>query len=226
MSVTRRVLAVIALSVSLPLHAAAQVVEPLGGQFELAIGAQWLGPTSIGTRDATLTTGGGGTFNLFKTSSSFVGTGGFDARLGVRLRPRLDVEAFGSYARPAIETAITNDVENAPSTRASESVKQYAVGGGIVWYVPRIQSRRLRPFVIAAGAYVRQLHEGDTLAVNGGAVDLGGGVKYELYSRRVGRLHSAGLRADARLQTNVHGVTFTDGAHYRPVLTASAFLRY
>ncbi len=204
----------------------AQAAQPLPGRFELAIGAQWIGPSSLGAKDATLTMGTGTPFTLFKTSSSFGGAPGFEARLGVRVRPQLEGELFGSYAKPAIDTVVTNDAENAMATTASESVKQFVVGGGVLWFVPRVQSPRLRPFVIGGAAYVRQLHEADTLAANGMSIDVGGGAKYVLYSRRTGRLRSAGLRADARLQTSIYGVSFTDGAHYRAVVTGSAFFRY
>src|SRR3954470_2051754 len=204
----------------------AQSVEPLRGRFEVAVGAQWLGSVSLGSENATLTTSAGTPFTLFRTESAFGNALGLEGRLAVRVRPDWDAEAFGAYAAPAINTLITADAEGAASTTASESVKRFAIGGGVLWYVPRIQSARLHPFVLGSGAYVRELHEANMLAANGASIDAGGGVKYVLYARRTGRLRMAGLRGDARFETNVRGVAFAEGTRFRPVLTGSAFFRY
>jgi hypothetical protein len=220
--------AVAALLVVIAAQAAvsAQSVEPPGGRFEVAVGAQWLGSASLGSKDATLTTSAGTPYTLFRTESAFGNALGLEGRLAVRVRPSWEAEAFGAYAEPAINTVITADAEGAASTTASESVKRFAVGGGVLWYLPRVQSARLRPFVLGSGAYVRELHEANMLAANGASIDAGGGVKYVLYARRTGRLRTAGLRGDARLETNIRGVAFSEGTRFRPVLTASAFFRY
>jgi hypothetical protein len=218
--------AVLLVVIAAPAAVSAQSVEPVPGRFEVAVGAQWLGSASLGSQDATLTTSAGSGFTLFKTESAFGNALGLEGRLAVRVRPGWEAEAFGAYAAPAINTLITADAEGATSTTASESVKRFAIGGGVLWYLPRLQSARLRPFVLGSGAYVRELHDANMLAANGASIDAGGGVKYVLYTRPTGRLRTAGLRGDARLEANIRGVAFAEGTRFRPVLTASAFFRY
>ena len=212
--------------IAAPAAVSAQSAEPLRGRFEVAVGAQWLGPVSLGSQNATLTTSVGSPFTLFRTESSFGNALGLEGRLAIRVRPDWEAEVFGAYAAPAINTVITADAEGAPSTTASESVTRFVVGGGVLWYVPRVQSARLRPFVLGSGAWVRELHDANVLGANGVAIDAGGGVKWVLYARRTGRLRTAGLRGDARFETNIHGIAFAEGTRFRPVLTASAFFRY
>jgi len=197
----------------------------LAGRYEVAVGGQWLGASSLGTQNAALTMGSGTALNLFQTTSTFGGTLGLEARVARRLTPRVDLEAFGGVARPAIETSVTNDFENAAPVTASDTVKQFAIGGGLLWYPPvHVRATRVHPFVLGGAAYLRQLHESDTLAANGAEFDGGGGVKIILRSR-ASRLRTVGVRADARLAVSTRGVAFASGAIVRPVLTAELFFR-
>ena len=90
---------------------------------------------------------------------------------------------------------------------------------------------RLRPFVIGSVAYLRQLHDSDTLAVNGQLFEVGGGVKYALITRPVvprakTRLHALGVRVDARLQARRRGAAFDADVHYGPAAGAALFFRF
>jgi len=145
---------------------------------------------------------------------------------------QLEVEAYGSFGMPTLETSVTADLEDAPSVKASETIKQYVVGGAALWYLKtRFNSPRLRPFVMGSAAYVRQLHDSDTLAVTGQLFEGGGGVKYTLVSRPVvagskTKLHVVGVRAEGRLQARRHGAAFDGAVHYGPAASAALFFRF
>jgi hypothetical protein len=206
--------------------AAAQSADPLPGRIELAIGVQRVGEAAFGSRDANLTTATGSTLRLFRTTTTMRSASGIEGRVGVRVMRSFDVEAFGAYAKPVLETAIADDFEGATATTAAETIRQFVVGGGVLFYLPRLQSPRLRPFVEGSAAYLRQLHESDTLGVNGRVYEAGMGVKYLVVSHGSGKLNAIGVRADARVQARVRGVAFDEAAHYQPAFTASAFFRF
>jgi hypothetical protein len=209
--------------------ACAQAGAPSVPRFEAAAGAQFVGSSALGSREANLTTPTSGTLRLFTTTSTLRPAAGFEGRLGIRLSRQLDVEAFGAYAKPALRTRIANDLENAATTDASETVKQYVVGGGLLWYLSRKGESGVRPFVMGGGAFLRQLHNADTYAVNGGQFEFGAGVKYPLAtarSKRTNHVKTFGIRADGRVQMRMDGATFDGNAHYGPALSAMAFLRF
>jgi hypothetical protein len=107
-------------------------------------------------------------------------------------------------------------------------MRQYIVGGDALWYLDvGRRSPRLRPYLAGGVAYLRQLHEGDTLAVTGRMIDFGGGVKYLFGARPAkSRIRTFGLRGDARLVATTKGVGFTDKARYAPSVGASLFVRF
>ena len=200
------------------------------GRYEAAVGVEWLAPSSLGTRAASLTTSAGAPLTLFNTSTRMTAAAGLEARLAYHLRRQIDVEAFGAFAKPSLDTTISNDFEGAAGTNATDTLKQYVIGGSVVFYLPdRFDRGSLRPFVIGSAAYVRQLHNADTLAVNGQQYEAGVGVKYPLRVRRdskTGRLRTFGIRAEARVRARIRGVEFDDRLHFGPALTASAFYRF
>jgi len=207
----------------------AQTGAPSPPRFEAAAGAQFVGSSSLGSREANLTTSTAGTLRLFSTSSTLRPAAGFEGRLGIRVSRSFDVEAFGAYAKPSLQTHIANDLENAPATDASEAVKQYVVGGSALWYLPRKGEPALRLFVIGGAAFLRQLHNGNTYAVNGRQFEFGAGVKYPLAtarSKKSNRVRTFGIRADGRVQVRVDGATFDGNAHSGPALSAMAFIRF
>jgi hypothetical protein len=207
----------------------AQTAMPSPPRFEPAAGAQFVGSSSLGSREANLTTAAGGTLRLFTTSSTLRPAAGFEGRLGIRVSRQLDVEAFGAYAKPALRTRITNDLESAGTTDANETVKQYVVGGSALWYLSRKNESALRLFVMGGAAFLRQLHNDDTYAVNGRQFEFGAGVKVPLAttrSKRGNHLRVFGIRADGRVQVRVDGATFDGDAHYGPALSAMAFIRF
>lgn len=209
--------------------ASAQSVNAVPGRLELDAGIVWTGGQPLGTRDATLTTGTGSTLRLFSSTSDLQATSGFEGRVGVRVARTVDAHVSMSYAKPQLTTRVTNDLENSTGATASESVQQYLVGGGIDWYVAsRRSGSRIRPFIGAGAAYLRQLHEGATLVATGQSYDFGGGVKV-LLAARTGprqRMRAAGVRLDGRVIVRTNAITFDGRRSIAPAAAASLFVRF
>lgn len=205
--------------------ASAQTVP--AGRLELGGGVIWIGSASVGSSDAAESTPSGGLSPIFKTSSTLNGAGGLRIHAGFRLTRSIDLEALASFSKPTLETAATGDIENAPNVTASETVKQYIIGGGVLWYVPvKSMSSRLRPFVGGHAAYLRQLHESDTLAVTGQSYEIGGGVKYFVPVQRRSRVKGYGVRGDAGVAARRNGVFFDTTTRFAPTVAGSIFIRF
>lgn len=202
------------------------VAQEAAGRLELAAGLAWRGGVSLGQRDALETANGGGTYRLFSSATDIGSAPGVEARLGVALSPRIDVEAFASYARPALRTALTGDVEGAASITASETLEQIVVGGGVVVALRSRIGRRLVPFAAVNAGLLRELHQGQTLIDNGKTIDAGAGVKLYLRSRPGGAVKAAGVRLDARVAARTGGVAFDNTWHLSPSASASLFVRF
>jgi hypothetical protein len=208
---------------------AQQAVRAVPGRLELDAGIVWTGAQALGTRDATLTTGTGSTLHLFSSTSDLLAATGFEGRVAVKVARTLDAYASMSYAKPELTTRVTSDIENSTGATVSESVRQYLVGGGIVWYVaPRRVSSRIRPFIGAGAAYLRQLHEGATLVETGQSYDVGGGVKVLFAARTRPRqlVKATGVRLEARAIVRTKGITFDGRRSIAPAAAASFFVRF
>lgn len=208
-----------------PIAASAQVGPP--GRVEISAGLTSLGEMGLGTADASLTTPGGTGLVLFRTSTSLERSAGLDVRIGAHAWRNLDAEAFASFSHPRLATTVANDIENADTVTASETIEQYVIGAGALWYLTApVHTARFKPFVAGSVAYLRQLHAANTLAVTGRVIDGGVGAKYLLLSRATGRLNSVGLRGDARLAARSKGVAFDGDVRYGAALTISLFARF
>lgn len=203
---------------------------PAAGRFELGGGVVWLGGSTLGQRDATETTAAGSVSRLFSSSSREGGAPGLEAQVDIRVSRRFDAEAFASFAKPSLSVTVANDSEVAGSTTATETLKQYAVGGRVLWYVPSTGLQRTMPrarvFVSAGAAYLRQLHEGETLGVSGTLFDVGGGLKYMFRTRAGGHLKGTGLRGDFRVGAQRKGIAFDDSLRFAPSVGVSLFARF
>jgi hypothetical protein len=207
--------------------ASAQSGTAVPGRLELDGGILWMGTQALGSRDANLTTGTGSTLRLFSTTSDLLAVAGFEGRVAVKVTRALEAQASMSYAKPELRTHVSNDTENGASATASESVQQYIVGGGLLWYFPSNTSRpRLRLFVSAGAGYLRQLHEGATLVATGQSYDVGGGIKLLRGSRTRKRMKTLGIRLDARLVVRTKGIAFDGRRSIAPAAGASLFVRF
>jgi hypothetical protein len=196
------------------------------GRIEVGVGVDWMGHAALGTSDAAETTPAGTPSRLFSTSSDLSGAAGFHVYVGVRATRSLELEGFASRSKPTISTTISNDVEASASVTATESITQYAIGAGGLWALPFARgSSRLVPFVSGSAAYLRQLHEGDTLVVTGQAYRFGGGIKY-YFPAGSSLFKGYGLRGDVGVAVRVKGVNFDSSARYSPAAAGSVFVRF
>jgi hypothetical protein len=207
--------------------AAAQQMTAIPGRLELGAGVLWTGAQSLGSRDANLTTGTGSTLRLFTSASDLMAAAAFEARVAVKLTRMLDAEALASYGTPQLRTVVSHDTENSTDAVATETVKQYMVGGGVVWYLaPRRATAHVRPFVTAGASYLRQLHEAATVVTTGQTYYIGGGAKVLFASRPRKSLKTVGVRLDARAVVRTKGITFDGRRSLLPALGASLFVRF
>jgi hypothetical protein len=199
----------------------AQSAPGESARFEIGVGVSWNGQSSFGTRAANETTATGGALALFSTETSLSGAAGVEARFGVRLTRRIDVDAVAAYARPRLLAVVRSDSEaGAGPFTAAESIQQFAVGGAAVWRLAALQAHpKWTPFATAGVQYFRELHEGQLLVVAGPAYEAGGGVKYLPRSR-------VGIRADARAIVRTAAVNIDGRAHVSPAIAASLFIRF
>jgi hypothetical protein len=213
-------------------HASPAVAQTGGeaapGRIEVAAGPWWIGATSVGSRDATLTAADGSRFRLFSTSSELASASGAEVRVGARLARVLDAEVAASYMVPQLTTGITADTENGAPTTGFEAIKQITIEGAAVIYLPRRLGPHLVPFVTGGGGYLRQIHERQTFIQTGRVYHVGGGIKVPLVSRAAARtwVKQIGVRVDARALIRTAGVTLDDRAHVAPALGASLFARF
>jgi hypothetical protein len=199
--------------------------QAVAGAWEAAFGIAWIGTSPSGTIDATLTGPTGDRVRLFSTSTELASTPALDARFGRRITRVIQGEVSASYARPELQTKLSADAEGGPDAVASESLRQIAILGGVVAWLPRFAS--VRPFVAGGGGYLRELHEGDTLAQGGGAYYAGGGIAIALgESSRPRKVKAVGVRVDGRALFRSGPLAIDGQTHAAPALTASLFARF
>jgi hypothetical protein len=190
--------------------------------FELTASVLWFAPSSLGVRDANMTsnTPSGSSYRLFTASGDFESAAGVEVRTGYRLTKRLAIEGGATFSRPGITYTITNDVES-PSTftAPAETMSQLFVDASLVAYLSSrgLAGGRLRPFVEAGGGFLQQFHQqGSALsgyfATDSGQVyHVGGGARYSLRRTKSGAVTGYGLRFDARYYIGNGGFSFDGG---------------
>ena len=200
---------------------------PAGSRVDISVGAGFLGGSSLGDADAVLRGPGGGSFELFGTSSRMTGSVPVDVRVGFPLTPRYAIEVRGVWARPELQTAIAGDVEGAPALTVAERVDLYSLDVGLLVTFSESRPRVIAPFLSGGVGMVGAVHEGLTLLEKGVIYRGGGGVKYPLTPVRTGRrLKGIGLRADAALVIMTGGVVSGSGATRQVVASGSVYLAF
>jgi hypothetical protein len=191
--------------------------------FELSVSVVVLGPSSLGSSSATLTpnqTGSAPPYTFFATSGQLQTAPGADVRVGYTVTREVAVEGGMTYSRPGVSLNVSQDAENAAGfSETAEHLSQYSFDAAVRVHIKPLEFRRGRgrPFVAASVAYLRQLHEGHTVADTGTLYSFGGGTTYLLQARRVRLLpglvmQGLGIRADVRANVATDGFTF-DGRH-------------
>lgn len=212
------------------LQAPAAFAQPAGPprtRFEVGIVSLWIGQQPLGTKTATETTGAGSTLSLFSSSSELASASGVAGRIGVRVTRSFVAEAEASYLKPQLRIAISGDAEGAAAVTATETIQQFTIGGGVLWYLPnRGWTPRVAPFAMAGGGYLRQLHDQATLVETGRFYQFGGGATYLLVSGRHFHTKGIGARVDVRALIRSRGVAFDGGGHTSPAFGVSAFVRF
>ncbi len=198
------------------------------GRFEVAAGALWGAPVSMGSADATETTGNGMPFRLFSSESSLGSAVGPEARIGVRVGRGLQLEGSASHAKPTRRTRIRWDAEGIPDVTLAETVNRWTIDGALVTSLARWRfGTRTVPFLSVGAGYFRELHEGEALVETGVTYQGGGGVNITL-TQRTGaqRLKSAGVRVGARAVVRPGGGILEDPVRVAPIADVSLYLRY
>jgi hypothetical protein len=196
------------------------------GRVELGGGARWIGSTWFGEVAASETMFGGGTRDLFLSSTNLDQSTGVETWIGVRLTSLLQVEGAVALNRTDLTTHVSADVEGATDTSATEPVTQYAFEGGVLMQFTRWSHGKLAPFAAAGAAYLRQLHDGRTLLDTGHAYYVGGGVKYLLTSAGTGHIKATGLRGDVRAVFASTAIAPDDKLRAAPSVSGSFFVRF
>jgi len=186
-------------------------------------GAESLGVRTIEARAVAVGTATPPAFTLFRAESTLGHRVGGDLAIALPVTPTLAVEARGTVARPTLTTRLSGDSEGATGDASTERVTDVEIGGRVSWLVPAGPwPRRLRPFVAAGGAYVRQLHQDRILVETGSAwrADLGTHVWL-----RGGHRHglALGLTAEMGWHRRTGGITFDDGVRSAPAAAVRMF---
>lgn len=196
------------------------------GKLVVSGGTSWSGSYSIGDSSARLranATGQPGPFTLFTTSSSIEPLASLEGSVGYAVSRSLLVEARGSFSRPNIAVAISQDPEAPPQSIDGEKLHQVIVAGGVVWQLPYSLGSRVAPFVTTGAGLSRQLHEERTLVESGLIFYVGAGARYFIRGGdRTGR--SVGMRGDVRATWRSPGIDFEDKTRLFPTISISLFV--
>lgn len=193
----------------------------------ISLGGGWTGAEALGTVRAETRAIGLGTltpsaFPLFTADSTLEGSPRAELAVAVPVTRTLLVEMLGTVGRPTLSTAISRDAEGAPATTVTEDVDDYTVGARLLYEVPRIAiGDRARPYLLAGGAYLRQLHEDRVLVETGRVWTAGAGLRVWIAGARRGR--SLGVTTEVAWQWRTGGIAFTDGARGVPSLSLRLF---
>jgi hypothetical protein len=186
-------------------------------------GAYPVGDTTAGLRRNA--PGAPPPFTLLRAESELERRVGGELRVALALTRALAIEAGGSYAAPQLGVTISADPELAAGVALSERVSQYAVDVSAVYQLPLSIGRRVRPYALGGGGYLRQLHEGRVLVETGSTMHAGGGVQYWLRGGRADS-RSLGARGEIRYIRRVGAIEFEDKARSFPAVSILAFFTF
>lgn len=190
-------------------------------------GADWSGGYAIGSTTVQLRGNALGSnpppFTLLTASSEVGRATTVSLRVGITLTSRWLVEVGGSFGAPRVGVTISHDVEAGAQRLAGEQLKQYLIDSAVLWHLPVRLGTRVRPFVIAGGGYLRQLHEERTLVETGQVYYGGLGARYWLRGGTgVGR--ALGVRGDVRATVRRGGIDFEDRTRVFPTVAVHLFV--
>ena len=222
---TRRFIRPVLVAVALLVSAAQAGAQTPASFFELTTGVWWSAPMGFSTPDALEVDRNGEPSRLFAAESGVDGAFGIGAAAAFRLTDRWQIEAGAIYSRPALSVQLSDDIEDAESATAEEDLHRIQIDAGVLVRLGSAE-RRNQPFASAGVSYLRELHEGQTLADNGQAVFAGGGFKRVLRSKPDALVDVMGLRFEARLVVRTGGINLDDRTHVTAAAAAALFLRF
>ncbi|MFN7978791.1 MAG: hypothetical protein U0P30_11675 [Vicinamibacterales bacterium] len=190
-------------------------------------GSESLGARTIESRAVTVgtTTPAGVTF--VRTDSTLDRGIGGDLVVLLPVTTSLALELRGTAGRRTLTTRLSADIEGASGSAASEQVTDVEIGGRVSWLLPPGPwPRRLRPFIAAGGAYLRQLHEDRILVETGSAWRADLGTHLWLRRSRTGRGTALGATAELGWQWRSGGISLIDGARSSPAAAARLFVAF
>ncbi len=224
-------LAVAALAACAPALAQAQsgpALRPWRPVFDLAAG--WNGTSDLGrveatTRGTSVGTATAPAFRLFSTDSELGAAPAVAVSVVLPVSRRWAVAVRGAAARPTLATRISADAEGAPTVDATEEVADYAVDVSVLYHLPRLGGRRARPYLVAGGGYLRQLHEDNALVDTGRTWHGGAGLRWWLRGGDQ-TTRAVGLTGEARWVWRSGGIAFADGARGMPAAALGLFVGF
>lgn len=197
------------------------------GHFTLGAAVVRAGTYDIGDATAQLTGNAPGVspppFTLFQARSRLTAATLPEFTLGFAFTRRLALEAGASLSSPRVAVAISGDQEAPAQELPGEQLEQYQFEAALTWQVPMRIHRRIAPFAIVGGGYLRQLHEGRTVVETGEVYFAGAGARYWLRGAS-GRSLAFGIRGDARLNVRRRGIDFENLTRSYPSLSLGVFL--
>lgn len=197
-------------------------------RISVSAGGVFAGGYRVGDLTANLRRNTTGTppFPFLRAESEIARAAGVDLRVGVPLTRTFEIEVAGSYSTPELGVTISQDEELGAGALASERIEQYAVDVSGVYLIPRLTiGSRLRPYAIAGGGYLRQLHEGRLRLETGGTIHVGGGLRYWVHGGGPGQ-RAFGARAEARYVRRAGGIDFEERARSFPSVSVLAFVGF
>jgi hypothetical protein len=193
--------------------------------FEIDVGGSWQARVPLGATSAPLTGNQGApTVDLFDVNSEIDAFPSLEARLAFHVTRAFAVEGGFRYARPELETRITQDFEDAPDITAVSRFSQYAFELNGVLHLNGLRFGKSVPFIFGGGGYLRELHEGREVVETGQLFQAGVGIKQLLRRASRGLIRSLGVRADARFCGRRQGVELEDDDPLRTYGAASVAL--
>lgn len=201
--------------------------HPVVGVGATVNGGESLGSRTIESRAVAVGTTTPPGFTLFRADTRLDRGVAGDMVVLLPVTPSLAIELRGVAGRRTLTTRISADPEGATGTAASERVTEVEIGGGASWLLPAGPwPRRLRPFVAAGGAYLRQLHEDRILVETGSAWRADLGTHVWLRRPRGGRGTALGATAELGWHWRRGGITTVDGPRSSPAMTARLFVAF
>ena len=226
-----RAIVIIGMLACAPNIAAAQSADPAlrRGQLILSAGIVTGAGYDIGSRTAEIrrnSPGAPSPFTLFNTESKMNGVTGLEARLGFALTRQIAIEVGGVYAKPQLNVIVGLDPEVSGIVNITDQITRYVVDVSGVWQIPNVKlGPRGRPFVMAGGGSIWELHEDRLIIDRGNLFHVGGGMQYWLLGGGPAR-RALGARADVRVVRRTGGIEFDGSSRTYPVVSVMGFATF